>query len=114
MSPPRLKVLVAMAFHSSIRVAASFGDRPCAARVASPVAMVGMNALQLHQVTRATTARRRPVTVAWRYAGLNRSRIVGGAADLAILFQRSGSLTNQRTRKATNAGRSPKRKTYRQ
>src|SRR5690242_2637092 len=104
-------MLVAVAFHCSINVAASAACSSVASRAARPAVIVGMNALQLHHETSATMASDRAVSVARRYAGANRSAIVGGFTVVATRDQRSGSLTNHRTTNATAAGARPTRNT---
>src|SRR5580700_1407946 len=87
--------------------------KPMEAWDARPAEIVGMKALQLHQVMSATVAIRRPLTVMARYAGVNSSDKRGAAAEAAALFHRSGSLTNIMTRNASAAGTRPNRNTYR-
>src|SRR5579884_3454657 len=107
-SPPRLKLLVAILFHCSARAAVS--GLACA----SLVAISGMNALQLHQVISAVTAVAKPLIVSARNCGLNSLDTRGRLTCAAVDFQRSGSFTKTRTRKATAAGIRPDRNTYRQ
>ena len=112
-SPPRLKQLVASAFHCSPSTRAALTSSPCAAAVpaARPFATSGMNALQLHHVMIATSDIASPEIVMPRYLGENSSAIRGGAAWVVALAQRSGSLTNIRTAIAAAAGISPVRNT---
>ena len=71
----------------------------------------GMKTLELHHIKRAVSAMRKPLRVRRRYSGVKRSRTRGGATVAATCFQRSGSFTKMRTRKATAAGMRPQRKT---
>jgi hypothetical protein len=72
--------------------------------------MTGMNALQLHQRTRAVRAVIRPLIVAARWAGAKSSATRGGVRS-AFAVHRSGSLTKARTARAAAAGIRPLRKT---
>ena len=85
----------AVCFQLSTSAVACAGGRPAAASDARPVATTEMNALQLHQVIKATTAIKRPLIVMARYCGVKSSAIRGGAAWLAAFFHRSGSFTNK-------------------
>ncbi len=85
--------------------------RSLAVAWARPVETTGMKALQLHHMIRATTAMQNPERVMARYRGVKSSARRGGGAEEAADFQRSGSRTKRRTRKAAAAGISPARKT---
>src|SRR6478736_890199 len=69
-----------------------------------------MNALQLHQVTRATSANARPPRVRRRYVGVNSSAMRGAAAGVV---KASDSCTRIRITTATTAGTKPVRNTAR-
>ena len=70
-----------------------------------------MKALQLHQVSSATTATISPLRVLRQMSGAKSSRRRGGGAEAAVRSQRSGSLTSVRIQNANAAGISPKMRT---
>ncbi len=111
-SPPMLNQLVAWAFQLSASASVAARSSPCAAAstLARPLAITGMNALQLHHRTSAVRAVIRPLMVAGRTAAVNNSATLGGVLSF-LDTQRSGSLTKNRTRSATAAGSRPLRNT---
>src|SRR5688572_607757 len=111
--PPRLKALVAVLIQSclSAAVAAGSSARVRASAPARVLATAWMNTLQLHQVMSAVKVTIRALRVSGNISGVNISRIRAGAAVAATDFQRSGSLTKMRTRKAAAAGSRPNKST---
>src|SRR6187399_1799566 len=69
-----------------------------------------MNALQLHQVTNATSASASPPKVRRLYSGVNSSAMRGAASGF---LNTSGSCTRMRITTATAAGTKPVRNTAR-
>src|SRR5215213_4314533 len=110
--PPMLNQLVAYAFQlsASASVADRSSPRDAASTFARPLAMTGMNALQLHHRTSAVSAVMSPLIVDGRIAAVKSSATLGGVRS-RLDTQRSGSLTNIRTRSAAAAGIRPLRKT---
>ena len=78
---------------------------------ARKLAMTGMKALMLHQVTRATMASERPPQVRARNSGVNNSPRAGG---VSLGDHSLDSLILSRSNRATAAGKSPVRNTARQ
>src|SRR4029079_6405705 len=118
-SPPRLKVFVAVLTHCC-PITSIDGSPPTPAAVsfvhstcANPFATTEMKALQLHHVINAVTAMQNPLMVNARYFGEKSSDIFARWAAV-VFFHRSGSLINIRRSKAAAAGIRPKRNTYRQ
>ena len=91
----------------SAAVAAGSSPRITASAPARVFATDWMNTLQLHQQIRAVSVTMSALRVRGGMPGAKISRRRAGAAVAATDFQRSGSLTNSRTRNATAAGSSP-------